>query len=279
MTGRRASDSDLLALRDSLPARDRLILADLLRVRLLTGSQIERLHFHNLEPLRSRGSSRRRTMHRLTSLHLTTTLVRRIGGERAGSAGLIYSLDVLGQRLLALNALLTSASRIRRPWPIGTLFVHHSLDVAELYVRLRERAWQTAQPFELVRFGAEPSSWHAASSGVLKPDAFVVWIDGDWEEHRWIEVDRASESLPTLRRKLLAYVDAATAGDLGPAGVLPRVLVTVPDDRRLRAVERLIEDLPVPGAQLIYVERFDSTFRPMATDQPTGLEEARPPPA
>jgi len=118
-----------------LSNRDLAILHDLARVRLLTGSQLERLHFADIA-LRSRGGIRRRVLNRLIALGLVTTLPRPIGGVRAGSAGLVYILDAAGQRLLMTQR---PSPRIRRPWSIGSRFVDHTLDVAELYVRLREQ--------------------------------------------------------------------------------------------------------------------------------------------
>jgi len=69
-----------------------------------------------------------------------------------------------------------------------------------------------------------------------------------------VEVDQATESLPTLRRKLLAYLQLAERGENGPDDeVLPRVLITVPDERRHTAVRELVEELPDPAECLFAV--------------------------
>jgi hypothetical protein len=238
-----------------LGQRDQMILNDLGRVRLLTGRQLERLHFQDLANDRARGSARRRTMGRLSSSHLVLSLPRRVGGERAGSAGLVYALDSTGQAWLSQHPRHlrpSAAGRTRRPWPIGWGFVCHTLDVAELYVRLREL--ERRGLLRLTEFRAEPDSWHSSAIGTLKPDAYAVWQASGWEKHVWLEVDRGTESLPALRRKLLLYVDAANAGDSGPLGVLPQVLVTVRIVPRLTAVEAVIAELPPPGPQLVSVE-------------------------
>src|SRR5829696_5812441 len=83
-----------------LSSRQTAVLADLRRVRLLTGRQLERLHFAKLATPNARASARRRALGGLVAAGLVTTLPRRIGGERAGSAGLIYTLDARGQRFL-----------------------------------------------------------------------------------------------------------------------------------------------------------------------------------
>lgn len=243
-----------------LSARDRAILQDLQRVRLLTGRQLERLHFADLVTANARGSARRRTMARLTNPRLVSALPRRVGGVRAGSAGLVYSLDSRAYRIAELwqEEPIDSPKRIRRPWTVGWPFVQHTQDVAELYVRLRER--ERNGELLVKRFAAEPACWYATEGGVIRPDAYAVWLAGKWEQHRWIEVDRATKSLPSVRRQLTAYVDLALANDPGPRGVLPRVLVTVPSERRRAAVADLIRSLPEPAADLITVTLFADAF-------------------
>jgi hypothetical protein len=250
----------------SLSMRDIVILRDLLRVRLLTGRQLERLHFADLATVNARSSARRRSLGRLSRLGLVTTLPRRVGGERAGSAGVVYSLDSKAYRYaeLWLEPPGTLPERTRRPWAIGWPFVQHTLDVAELYVRLRER--ERRGGLRLTSFTAEPASWYRTPAGALKPDAHAIYETGAWEEHWWLEVDRATESMPTIRRKLLAYVDLVNRGDPGPNGVLPRVLVTVPTDKRADDLTKLVASLPAPADQLITIVRFDDAFA------------ARPPP-
>jgi Replication-relaxation len=240
------------------------ILVDLYQVRLLTGGQLERLHFAHLATPNARGSARRRTLGSLVSARLVTTLPRRIGGERAGSAGLVYTLDPQGQRLFA-NARV-KGRRLRAPWPVGLPFVQHTLAVAELYVRLREL--EARGTIRLVHFTAEPISWYRLTQGVLKPDAWAVFETAEWEEHWWLEVDRATESLPTVERKLRQYVLFAQSGQVGPLGMTPRVLLTVPSPERLTAVRQVIDSLPPPADLLIEVREFPNTFLPVTRPPP-----------
>jgi hypothetical protein len=235
-----------------LGERDAAVLGDLARVRLLTGRQLERLHFHTLATANARGSARRRSLGRLTHAGLVTTLPRQVGGVRAGSAGLVYTPTTAGYRLLH-----PSEPR-HRHWPVGWPFVLHTLDVAELYVRLRERERLCGE--RLVRFDAEPASWHRSAGQLVKPDAFAVREVGRWEEHLWLEVDRATESLPALARELRRYLDLASSGGSGPLGVLPYVVITVPSAARLAAVRQLIAGLAAPADQLLRVELFSDTF-------------------
>lgn len=240
-----------------LSDRDRQILLDLARVRVLTGKQLTRLHFSMLS-VYTRERLRRRVMQRLIDLGLVSTLDRQVGGVRAGSVGLVYALAAAGQRVLPLLGMdgLDVPSRARRPWTPSALFLSHSLAVSELYVQLREA--ERAGRLELVDYRTEPASWMTnALGGFVKPDAYALLRLGEIEDAWAVEVDRATESLSTLRRKLLVYVDFANAGQVGPDAVTPRVLVTVPTVKRLNEVKALVGDLPEPALQLIYVALFD----------------------
>ena len=250
---------DLLADRLGEDARGRAILADLARVRVLTGAQLDALHFPGgggdgqSAGLESWSRVRRRVMDRLAELGAVVTLDRRIGGVRAGSAGNVYALSVTGQRVLPVLGITSDRSRqIRTPATPGERFLAHSLDVSALYVALRvaERNRQVIVGDYLT----EPACWFSAGyGGVLKPDSYTHLRrhGADVADSWWIEVDRATTSLPTLHRKLLSYVDYADTGGLGPAGVMPRVLVTTPHPRRREDVTELIRRLPHPADRLI----------------------------
>lgn len=68
-----------------------------------------------------------------------------------------------------------------------------------------------------------------------------------------MEVDRATESLPTLRRKLETYLDFYQRGQLGPNGVMPRVLLSTITEQRREAVHDLVAGLPEPASTLFVV--------------------------
>jgi hypothetical protein len=249
---------------DGLSERDRGIVADVWRNRVLTSKQLTRLHFVDLSAA-SRDRVRRRVLARLVALGVLAVLDRRIGGFRAGSAGLVFALGVAGQRLLPLLAPEVGGDRPRRarhPWTPGQRFLAHSLDVSELYVQLREH--ERTGVLTLGRWAVEAAAAYPNGfGGLLKPDVTLLLQAGQIEDSWAIEVDRATESEPTVRRKLLAYVDFANAGQLGPDGVTPRVLVAVSHERRsvvekrFTAIQSLTTDLPEPSTQLIHVVRFD----------------------
>jgi Replication-relaxation len=253
---------------DQLSQRDQSILLDLARVRVLTGNQLTRLHFWDLSP-ETRDRTRRRVLGRLVEHQLAATLARTVGGARAGSAGLTYALGIAGQRALPLLAIasgmaIAEPTRARTPWTPSSLFLGHSLGVASLYVELRETEREPSTDCMLANFITEPASWQPnGAGGFVKPDAYAVLRRSGIEDCWWIEVDRATESIPTLKRKLLAYIDFVRSGQLGPDEITPRVLLTVPHDHRLSAVRKIIEGLPAPGEQLILPTLHDQAAQVM----------------
>jgi hypothetical protein len=236
---------------ERLTDRDRAILDTVHRLRLITGSQIERLHFVDLS-LSVRSRVRRRVLARLVAWRVLLSLERRIGGVRAGSSGLVFALDSAGQQLTRLEANLHGQAAVRRPREPSTALLSHTLSVAELYVTLVERS--RLEPFTVAAFTTEPACWHGDGRGVsLKPDAYLKLSTDALSDHWWLEADKGTEHLPTIRHKLMTYLDFANGGSLGPGGVLPRVLVTVPSEARATAVAGLIARLPEPAERLLYV--------------------------
>jgi hypothetical protein len=234
-------------LREALSERDWAVTGDVARLRLVTGAQLERLHFADLAD-GSRAVVRRRVLGRLVRERVLATLERRIGGVRAGSAGLVYSLDTAGYRLVA-------ADGGRRAGLPGGRYMRHVLAVSELYASLVDVSRHGQ--FRLITFDAEPASWWPDSrGGVLKPDAAVRVEAGAHRDNWWIEVDRATESLPTLRAKLMVYLDFYNRGGRGPEEIMPWILITVPDAKRHSDVVRLIRQLP-SGSESLFVVTLD----------------------
>ncbi len=238
MTARRITWAEAERIGERLGHRDWAILRSLATARVLTGSQLTRLHFHDLS-CRTRDRVRRRVLERLTELQIVARLGRAVGGVRAGSSGWVYALGLAGQRVAQLDTLATDAPRARRPWTPSALFLKHSLAVAELFVELVVRA--RAAAFTVTTFQTEPSCWWPDGlRGFLKPDAFAVLSTDRFDLLTWCEIDRGTESLPTIKRKLADYLDFMKRGQIGPQGVMPHVVVTVPDEARLQAVEHLV---------------------------------------
>lgn len=194
---------------------------------------------------------RGRVLRRLAAWRVTMPLERRIGGARRGSSRTIWTLDTAGQRLVReRQAAERPAARVRRPVQVGERFLAHALAVSELYVMLATGDAQGGM--KLAAFDVEPA-WPNGLGGWLKPDAYLVLDTPGARWHFWAEVDRATESLPTIRRKLDSYLDFYQRGQLGPSGVMPRVLVSTITEQRRDAIRELVRGLPEPAGELFVV--------------------------
>ncbi|ARP71744.1 hypothetical protein LK07_20535 [Streptomyces pluripotens] len=257
--GSRIGTARVLALAETLSEREWQIMGTVNRLRLATGLQLERLHFAELTG-KSRSVVRWRVLKRLVDAQVLMPLTRRIGGSLRGSAKLTYALDVAGERLLRLRRNLSQGEeRIRRPAPIGERFVAHTVATSELYVQLVERS--AADGFTVDEFRAEPASWWPnGDGGWMKPDAYLSISADGITDHWWVEVDLATEAVPTLRGKFLAYTDFVGQGQLGPADVVPRVLVTVPTEARGEVMANVVARMPAPADELFVVALHDEAI-------------------
>jgi Replication-relaxation len=227
-------------LRERLSTRDMAIIGQVAELRLMSARQIQAVHFpdaaHHNEQAATR--ARQRVLMRLTRERLLSRLERRIGGVRAGSAGMVLALGPIGQRIL-------DGSGPRRRFYEPTLrFFDHTLAVAQLVVDLSVAARDGL--LDLLACQAEPQCWREfggmGGRRVLRPDAFVVLGVGVYELRWFVEVDRASESLPVIVRKCRLYADYYQSGreQAAHGGVFPRVAWVTPDERRAVALRRAI---------------------------------------
>lgn len=238
----RQKDLDWLAVR--LSVRDWHIVETINLVRVASGQHLERVCFAALDAGRSRTVVRSRVLARLTAWRVIAPVGRRVGGKARGSTAQVYALDSAGQRLLAERQLGNGERpRVRRPGAPGIYSLRHLLAVTELYAALVEQARATALSLDL--FQAEPAAhWPDGRGGVLKPDAYTVLARPGARDHWWIEVDLATESLPTVKAKLQVYVDFRRRGERGPNDLTPWVLLATTTDQRREALTGLVRRLP-----------------------------------
>lgn len=231
MTGGPVSRVGLECLRDDLSGRDLAIIGQVADLRLMTGRQIESIHFDAADHETAAAAARaaRRTLERLARHNLLVRLERRIGGIRAGSGSWIYALGPVGHRILNRDE---PRPRYREP---SVTFVEHTLAATQLVVDLTVEAKRGR--LELLVMQAEPRCWRTFTSvnglTVLRPDLFVSIGAGDFE-HRWFaEVDRGTEHMPALIRKCRTYQQYYETGtEQRDHGVSPRVCWIMPDIRR-----------------------------------------------
>lgn len=232
-------------LRDNLSDRDMEILGDLDALRLLTAQQVRRLHFASGDPA-TQSRKVRAALQRLDELGVIVRLARRVGGVHSGSEGFVVGLSGWGQAVLDIGQ--SDGRRHRRVIETKPAFQAHLLAVNDLYVQLVEHHYEGL--CELIEFAAEPASWRrfggiGGQAVTLKPDAFVRFGVQDYELAAFVEQDMATESLPTIGRKLGVYVSYWRTGQEQQAtGIFPRVWWLVPTTGRLDAIVRSIRKLP-----------------------------------
>lgn len=220
-------------LTDRLSERDQAVLETIGNHRFLTTKQLQNFCFNHHATTNSAARICRRVLHRLEDWLLIERPIRRIGGLMAGSASSVWMLTSTGQRLRNLQAGLGAAGRVREP---GEGFVRHYLAIADTHLALIEA--QRAQRLELLTVQIEPVSWRSytgptGSPVVLKPDLYAVTASGEFEDHWFIEVDRATESIPTLIKQCRQYeAYRRTGNEQSETGLFPLVLWVVPAQLR-----------------------------------------------
>lgn len=216
-----------------LSDRDLRILCEVDRHGCLTTHHIERLCFAGHASAESAGRTARRVLARLHRERLLDKPLRRVGGRQAGSTVTVWMLSGSGKRLLNLHAGLGAVGRARQP---GDRSIDHHLAVADAHVVLVEAEHEGLIAVETVQI--EPECWRTftALSGthtILKPDLFAITSPADHpsvEDHWFFEVDRATETIPTVLRQCRRYEVYRNQGD--HTDVFPIVVWIVPDTHR-----------------------------------------------
>lgn len=258
-------------LRARLGSRDLAVLRSLARLRLLTGEQVQRLHVGDGSPA-TRARRARAFLQRLSDLRLVVRLGRRIGGVRAGSSGYIYGLSGHGQAVLAIDG--PHGARRRRVWETSPAFQDHVLDVAEVYVRLVEA--ERAEHIELLAYDAEPPCWRTfpgagGQTVTLKPDAYVRLGIGELERSAFLEVDRGTESAPTLSRKCGVYIAYwHNGGEQARHGVFPSVLWLASNARGAGRIAAVVRRLPADAQHLFEVMLLANAIPTLTKTAPGG---------
>lgn len=267
MRGRYVTTTAAQAVAARLTAQDWQVMERVATLRFVSGDQLARLCFPAESPVVGARAARRALL-RLTRLDVLERLPRRVGGVRAGSAGYVYRLGLVGHRLAVGAGLLPEGPRRRSQVP-GTLFLHHTLQIAELHTRLIES--ERSGSIELLALEAEPSCWRSmdgAQSQRLKPDTHVRLGIGPYEDSYFIEVDRGTEGSRAIARQLDAYVRYYQSGqEQAERGVFPRVLWLVPDAARAAAIEACVAGLPRSDQALFTVAGFADAIAVMTAQE------------
>lgn len=213
--------------------RDWIVLDLLADHRFLTTHHIEQFIFTNHRTPISAARTCRRVLARLDRWGLVERPIRRVGGLQAGSASSIWMLTSSGQRLRSLHAGIGAVGRVREP---GERFIAHYLAIADTHLALVHA--KRAGRLDLPEVQIEPACWRSytglgGSREVLKPDLFAITANGEFQDHWFVEVDRATESIPTLLKQCQQYETYRRHGsEQADRGVFPVVAWIVPDAKR-----------------------------------------------
>jgi hypothetical protein len=263
--------SRVVALSGQLHGQQKAILVDVGCLGVVSGRQVQRLHYGA-----SAAGARlaRKHLGQMVRWHVLTRLDRTIGGQRAGSAGLVYALGPAGQRLLYPNR-----RRFRPVWTPRTSYLRHALAVSELYVCLRELERSTSM--ELLAYESEPKCWRpyfgpGGARSILKPDALAVLGIDDYEDRYFIEADCSTEHRPHIVAKAKTYVRYWQSGrEQVETGIFPYVLWVAPDEPRAAFLVDVLASLPPEHWQIFMVATADLSSRQMATGSGVPITKRR----
>lgn len=218
--------------RPELSARDRAVVELVGKFRQMTRGQIRASLFQAL----ASPTPVDRTLKRLVERGYLARLARLVGGDRGGSAQYVYQLGRAGWKLL---------DRPGAYWAPRAVNLH-ALAVADCFVALKE-AEQRGE-LEVISFTTELDCHEVVGQVRLTPDAYVELAVGGRKLISWLEVDRGTEHLGVIQEKCERYWKAFTSGQWD--GVFPYVLFIVPDEQRLRAIERVVQAGPVEAHEI-----------------------------
>jgi len=249
------------AIANRMTERQGVILRDVGRLGVVSGNQLERLHY---EPTAAGGRLARKELGRLIRWQVLARLGRSVGGERAGSAGYVYAVGIAGQRLLYPNV-----RRHRPPWTPQPSYLRHALAVSNLYVGLRE--CERTDAVALAAYDTEPNCWRpffgpGGERSTLKPDALAVVHLADYEDHYFIEADCDTEPGPRITAKARAYIRYWQSGrEQENHGIFPYVLwMTTTPKRRAFLVDTLA-GLPAEHWQIFLVTTAEEAVDGIST--------------
>lgn len=241
------------AIRSELSDKQRHVIADVDRLGTVSGKQLQLLHYGS-----SAGGGRlsRKHLGQLIRWRVLIRMGRTIGGERAGSAGYIYSLGPVGQRLQYPDR-----SRYVPRWTPRAGYLRHALAVTELYVSLRQM--ERSGSVELLAYDTEPRCWRryfgpGGAPSLLKPDSLAIVGLGDLEYRYFIEIDCSTEHRPQIIQKAKTFVRYYQSGrEQAETGIFPFVIWSVPDEQRAVLLINALTSLPAEHWQLFIVTTAD----------------------
>jgi len=196
-----------------------------------------------------------RILGRLKTAGLVASTQRLVGGPGGGSARLMYFLTPAGQKI----ADAFTGGPPRRPPQNGSFLMRHGQISAEVALAFR-RAARTHPGHELTEWECDWAAAMKLGSGLVVPDARIVYHTRHWELSAFMEVDLATEGTRFFARKIGRYLDLCVGGswrkDLSR---WPLVLTVAPTMARADALKAATEPLvrrPYYAARLARTAEF-----------------------
>ena len=241
MSRNRLGTKSVAALRALLTARDQAILRTVFDHKFLTSRQLCALHFTDHASDGSATRACNRVLNRLQHHKLLYRLERPVGGHGGGSSSFVWALDAAGDRFMRAEAGKQSRGRTYEP---TTMFLIHTLAIVDVRIMLQRLAREGQ--IEVLKVVTEPHNWRTSLSRtgtaqIVKPDLHALTASGDYEDAWFIEVDRGTESMPTLLKKCLIYQRHYESGyEQDAHGLFPLVVWLIGSERRR---QRLAKDI------------------------------------
>lgn len=268
---KRFGDEDVLRLASHLTERDRWIARDCFEFRVMTSSQIKRLHFTGTRT----AAARLDVLYRLRVLDRFRPSLPM--GE--GTAPYHWILDeagalIVADRLNVERATLGWQHHIAASVATSQKLAHH-IEVNEFFTRLAVEANSA---------GGALSEWygertcHHLFAGVVVADGYgVLDLPGRSPLHFLVELDRGTEPTGRLRKKAEDYELHLYRSAL--KNLDPFVLVLVPSAARARTVRAAVADSPAPMAVAVWNKDSTGSTLAVVTDANMRLRHTRPAPA
>ncbi|MCO5216674.1 MAG: replication-relaxation family protein [Thermomicrobiales bacterium] len=255
--------NELRQISAQLSQRDRNILWFIRRHQYANTIQIRRQFFFGHASIPAAARACARVLNRLYGQRILTRLERRVGGVKHGSSSYVWCIDVVGDRLTR-----RPSDPRWRPHEPSIMFLDHTLAITEAHVQLQEAT--AAGHLQVTKVEVETEAWKqfvtpSGAKSILKPDLKITISGEGYDDHWYLEIDRGTESLPTLIRKCHAYEQYRRTGRAqSEYGVFPRVLWVLPDTRRVERLRAAInKDAELPNAMFTCItnDSLISTLR------------------
>jgi len=250
---RRASDDIRWSISQRMTDRDRSVIRDLKRFRVLTTPQLARLHFNSFK----RASARLLFLHELKVLDRFRPI-----REHWGAHPWHWVVGPMGAAILA-GERGEDPERASRRWRGERMLAYatgqrlaHLVGINDLYVSLAAHARRNETCLLDWLTESEAVEW---THGIVRPDAWGTWEDDGRRVEFFVEYDRGTETLGRLVDKLDGYERFEAE-----RGAIAWVLFAFTSGRREQTARRALTAATVPVATTWHPDPHDAVWLPLS---------------